>query len=318
MLLIIFLSNPFAIPIETIKTIIPIAIPKVEIRLCLFLSNICFFAIKNLNIKIDSGKFIKLSDVAEIVMAEGSSEINKTDRIYSVTVSANDGGVGMKAIQDKLVEAYENANPPKSVDYRWGGNSENLSDATSQLGFALGISIFLIYALLAAQFENFVLPVIIIGSIPLALVGIVWGLLLTGQPVDIMVMIGVILLAGVVVNNAIVLIDFIKMTRERGSERQEAVIESCRTRLRPILMTTMTTVLGMLPLSLGLGEGSEIYRGMAITVMFGLTFSTLLTLVVIPILYTLIEDMNNAILKFLKKVYNKIMDLLPKKLSGRD
>ena len=275
-------------------------------------------ALKNLNIKIDSGKFIKLSDVADIVMAEGSSEINKTDRIYSVTVSANDGGVGMKAIQDKLVEAYENANPPKSVDYRWGGNSENLSDATSQLGFALGISIFLIYALLAAQFENFVLPVIIIGSIPLALVGIVWGLLLTGQPVDIMVMIGVILLAGVVVNNAIVLIDFIKMTRERGSERQEAVIESCRTRLRPILMTTMTTVLGMLPLSLGLGEGSEIYRGMAITVMFGLTFSTLLTLVVIPILYTLIEDMNNAILKFLKKVYNKIMDLLPKKLSGRD
>ena len=275
-------------------------------------------ALKNLNIKIDSGKFIKLSDVADIVMAEGSSEINKTDRIYSVTVSANDGGVGMKAIQDKLVEAYENTNPPKSVDYRWGGNSENLSDATSQLGFALGISIFLIYTLLAAQFENFVLPVIIIGSIPLALVGIVWGLLLTGQPVDIMVMIGVILLAGVVVNNAIVLIDFIKMTRERGSERQEAVIESCRTRLRPILMTTMTTVLGMLPLSLGLGEGSEIYRGMAITVMFGLTFSTLLTLVVIPILYTLIEDMNNAILKFLKKVYNKVMDLLPKKLSGRD
>ena len=275
-------------------------------------------ALKNLNIKIDSGKFIKLSDVADIVMAEGSSEINKTDRIYSVTVSANDGGVGMKAIQDKLVEAYKSTNPPKSVDYRWGGNSENLSDATSQLGFALGISIFLIYALLAAQFENFVLPVIIIGSIPLALVGIVWGLLVTGQPVDIMVMIGVILLAGVVVNNAIVLIDFIKMTRERGSERQEAVIESCRTRLRPILMTTMTTVLGMLPLSLGIGEGSEIYRGMAITVMFGLTFSTLLTLVVIPILYTLIEDMNNAILKFLKKVYNKIMDLLPKKLSGRD
>ncbi|AVQ29890.1 efflux RND transporter permease subunit [Fusobacterium varium] len=275
-------------------------------------------ALKNLNIKIDSGKFIKLSDVADIVMAEGSSEINKTDRIYSVTVSANDGGVGMKAIQDKLVEAYKSTNPPKSVDYRWGGNSENLSDATSQLGFALGISIFLIYALLAAQFENFVLPVIIIGSIPLALVGIVWGLLVTGQPVDIMVMIGVILLAGVVVNNAIVLIDFIKMTRERGSERQEAVIESCRTRLRPILMTTMTTVLGMLPLSLGIGEGSEIYRGMAITVMFGLTFSTLLTLVVIPILYTLIEDMNNAILKFLKKVYNKIMDLLPKKLSGRN
>ena len=130
-------------------------------------------------------------------------------------------------------------------------------------------------------------------------------------------MIGVILLAGVVVNNAIVLIDFIKMTRERGSERQEAVIESCRTRLRPILMTTMTTVLGMLPLSLGIGEGAEIYRGMAITVMFGLTFSTLLTLVVIPILYTMIEDMNNAVLRFIKRTIIRIKMLLPKKLTGR-
>ena len=274
--------------------------------------------LQNLNIKIADNKFIKLSDVADIVMAEGSTELNKTDRIYSVSISANDGGVGMKAIQDKMVEAYNNSNPPESVAYRWGGSSENLSDSTSQLGMALGISIFLIYALLAAQFENFVLPVIIIGSIPLALIGIVWGLFVMGQPIDIMVMIGLILLAGVVVNNAIVLIDFIKMTRERGSERTEAVVESCRTRLRPILMTTMTTVLGMLPLALGIGEGAEIYRGMAITVMFGLSFSTLLTLVVIPILYTLIEDMNNAILRFLKKIYNGIMNMLPKKLSGRE
>ncbi|MDO4588702.1 MAG: efflux RND transporter permease subunit [Fusobacterium sp.] len=274
--------------------------------------------LQNLNIKIADGKFVKVSDVADIVMAEGSTELNKTDRIYSVSISANDGGVGMKAIQDKMIEAYENSNPPESVAYRWGGSSENLSDSTSQLGLALGISIFLIYALLAAQFENFVLPVIIIGSIPLALIGIVWGLLVMGQPIDIMVMIGLILLAGVVVNNAIVLIDFIKMTRERGHERTEAVVESCRTRLRPILMTTMTTVLGMLPLALGIGEGSEIYRGMAITVMFGLSFSTLLTLVVIPILYTLIEDMNNAILRFLKKIYNSFMDMLPKKLSGRE
>ena len=274
-------------------------------------------ALKNINIKIGSGKFIKLSDVAEIVMAEGSSEINKTDRIYSVTVSANDGGVGINAIQNKLVEAYNSTNPPKSISYRWSGDSESLGDTVSQLGLALGIAIFLIYALLASQFENFVLPVIIIGSIPLALIGVLWGLILTNQAVNIMVMIGVILLAGVVVNNAIVLIDFIKMTRERGSERQEAVIESCRTRLRPILMTTMTTVLGMLPLSLGIGEGAEIYRGMAITVMFGLTFSTLLTLVVIPILYTMIEDMNNAVLRFIKRTIIRIKMLLPKKLTGR-
>ena len=261
--------------------------------------------IKNINIKVGDNKFIKVSDIVDIVYAEGSSEINKTDRIYSVTVSANDGGVGTRAIQDQMVKAFNESNPPASVSYRWGGDSENLSDSVSQLGMALGISIFLIYALLAAQFENFLLPFIIIGSIPLALIGIIWGLIVFGQAVNVMVMIGMILLAGVVVNNAIVLIDFIQLTIERGSNRTEAVLESCRTRLRPILMTTMTTVLGMLPLSLGIGEGSEVYRGMAITVMCGLTFSTLLTLVVIPILFTLVEDFTEKVANFLKKLFNK-------------
>ena len=239
--------------------------------------------LSNLNIKIGEGQFVKLSDLATIEMAEGSPEINKTDRIYSVTVSANDGGVGLANIQAEMMKAFNEQNPPSSISYKWGGDSENLADASTQLGAALAISIFLIYALLASQFENFVFPIIIIGSIPLALIGVIFGLIVTNQPVDVMVMIGVIMLAGIVVNNAIVLIDFIKMTRERGSEREEAVIESCRTRLRPILMTTMTTVFGMLPLAMGMGEGSEIYRGMAITTMFGLSFSTLLTLSLIHI-----------------------------------
>lgn len=269
--------------------------------------------LSNINIKIGPGQFVKLSDLATIEMAEGSPEINKTDRIYSVTVSANDGGVGLANIQSEMLKAFEEQNPPSSVSYKWGGDSENLADASAQLGAALAISIFLIYALLASQFENFVFPIIIIGSIPLALIGVVIGLLVMNQPIDVMAMIGVIMLAGVVVNNAIVLIDFIKMTRERGSEREPAVIESCRTRLRPILMTTMTTVFGMLPLALGMGEGSEIYRGMAITTMFGLSFSTLLTLVVIPVFYTLVEDMNNAILRFLKKIFGKLIEKLPKK-----
>lgn len=269
--------------------------------------------LSNLNIKIGEGQFVKLSDLATIEMAEGSPEINKTDRIYSVTVSANDGGVGLANIQAEMMKAFNEQNPPSSISYKWGGDSENLADASTQLGAALAISIFLIYALLASQFENFVFPIIIIGSIPLALIGVVIGLLVTNQPIDVMVMIGIIMLAGVVVNNAIVLIDFIKMTRERGSDRETAVIESCRTRLRPILMTTMTTVFGMLPLAMGMGEGSEIYRGMAITTMFGLSFSTLLTLVVIPIFYTLVEDMNNAIIRFVKKIFGKLLSKFPKK-----
>ena len=274
--------------------------------------------LSNINIKIGEGQFVKLSDLATIEMAEGSPEINKTDRIYSVTVSANDGGVGLANIQAEMLKAFNEQNPPSSISYKWGGDSENLADASSQLGAALAISIFLIYALLASQFENFVFPIIIIGSIPLALIGVVIGLLVTNQPIDVMVMIGVIMLAGIVVNNAIVLIDFIQMTRVRGSDRETAVVESCRTRLRPILMTTATTVFGMLPLAMGMGEGSEIYRGMAITTMFGLSFSTMLTLVVIPIFYTLVEDMNNSILRFIKKLYGKFTAKLPKKMKKED
>ena len=265
--------------------------------------------LESLNIKIGDNKFIKLSDVASLQYAEGTSEIRKKNGIYTVTISGNDGGVGLRAIQSKIIEEFKSLNPSSSISYSWGGQTENMQKTMGQLSFALSISIFLIYALLAAQFESFLLPFIIIGSIPLALIGVIWGLVILRQPIDIMVMIGVILLAGVVVNNAIVLIDFIKTMRIRGYDKEYSVIYSCETRLRPILMTTMTTVLGMLPMALGLGEGSEFYRGMAITVIFGLSFSTILTLVLIPILYSVVDDFTQRILeKFIKKDKKKIKE----------
>ena len=258
--------------------------------------------VKNLNIKIADGKFIKLSEVADIIMAEGVAQITKTDRIYSITIGANDGGIGTGAIRNLFNEAYRDMKLPSSISFRWGGNAENFGNTLSQLSTGLLISLFLIYALLAAQFESLVLPIIVIGSIPLAVIGAILGLYITKQTVDMMAMIGIIMLAGIVVNNAIVLIDFIKMTRERGFDRDEAILETGRIRLRPILMTTMTTVFGMIPLSLGIGEGSETYRGMAISVIFGLTVSTLLTLVLIPIFYTLFDDSA----RILKYIYYKI------------
>lgn len=259
-------------------------------------------SLEQLNIKIGNNKFIKLKDVANISEVESSTEIRKKNRVYSVSISGNDAGVGQREIQKKFIEEFKKSNTEKSISYSWGGDSENTIEAMSQLSFALLISIFLIYALLASQFESFIMPIIVIGSIPLALIGVIWGLVLLRQPLDVMVMIGIILLAGVVVNNAIVLIDFIKMLRERGEERINAVVHSCETRLRPIVMTTLTTVLGMLPMSLGIGEGAEFYRGMALTVIFGLLFSTLLTLILIPVLYTLVDDTNTKIKKFFKNL----------------
>ena len=260
--------------------------------------------LSSLNIKVGDNKFVKLSDVATLQYAEGTSEVRKKNGIYTVTISGNDGGVGLGKIQSKIIEEFNNLEPPSTISYSWGGQSENMQKTMSQLSFALSISIFLIYALLASQFESFILPFIIIGSIPLALIGVIWGLVVLRQPIDIMVMIGVILLAGVVVNNAIVLIDFIKTMRTRGYDKEYAIIYSCETRLRPILMTTMTTVFGMIPMALGLGEGSEFYRGMAITVIFGLAFSTILTLVLIPILYSVVDSFTTKMAAKLKGVFS--------------
>ncbi|MCA9566197.1 MAG: efflux RND transporter permease subunit [Myxococcales bacterium] len=146
---------------------------------------------------------------------------------------------------------------------------------------------FLVYVIMASTFENLGHPFVILFSIPLALVGVVPGLLLTGQAVSVVVFIGLIVLAGVVVNNAIVLVDTINRRRDEGTPALEAVKVAGRLRLRPILITTATTVLGLLPLALGIGAGAEIQQPLAITIIAGLSSSTVLTLVVVPVVYTL-------------------------------
>lgn len=265
--------------------------------------------LKNLSIKIGPQKFIKVGDVADIVYGEGSLSIEKKDKVYSVTVAANDNGIGMQAVQKEFVKAFQESNKSDAITYDWGGQSESMNAAVQQMIKALAIAIFLIYALMASQFESFMLPFIIIGSIPFALIGVFLGLLLLSQPMNLMTMIGIILLAGIVVNNAIVLIDFVQLTRKRGFKRFDAIIEAGSTRLRPILMTTATTVLGMLPMAFGLGEGSEFYQGMALAVIFGLSISTVLTLIVIPVLYSLVDDM---ILK-VRRIFSKFKIRISKK-----
>jgi HAE1 family hydrophobic/amphiphilic exporter-1 len=142
---------------------------------------------------------------------------------------------------------------------------------------------------MASQFESFLHPFLILFTVPMACAGSIYGLVLTGTNVSVVVFIGLIMLAGIVVNNAIVLIDRINQLRESGVEKGEAIIEAAQSRLRPILMTTLTTVLGLLPMAIGLGEGSEIRTPMAVTVIFGLLFASLLTLFLIPVLYSLFD-----------------------------
>lgn len=143
---------------------------------------------------------------------------------------------------------------------------------------------------MAAQFESFTYPFVIMFSIPFALVGVILGLVATGTPMGVMSLLGILMLVGIVVNNGIVLVDYTNLCRERGMGVREAVVTAGRSRLRPVLMTTLTTVIGMIPLAIDKGEGSEMWRSMGLTVACGLSFSTLVTLVLVPILYSLMAD----------------------------
>ena len=242
--------------------------------------------LKNIIIKRGNGKNVYLGDITNFVVGEGAYGIEKEDKITIISVNANlNKGSDLVTAQKSIEEMIKEMNIPKSVSYSFGGDGRNLAEVNAQLSFAFVVAIFLIYFILASQFESYILPIIVMGSVPLSIIGVYSGLLITGQKTNTMVFVGIIMLAGIVVNNAIVLIDYIKILLSKGIELKDAIVEAGLTRIRPIFMTTMTTVFGMLPLALGIGQGSEMYKGMAIAVIFGLVFSTLLTLIFIPVLF---------------------------------
>ncbi|MCF3649940.1 efflux RND transporter permease subunit [Synoicihabitans lomoniglobus] len=228
---------------------------------------------------------IPLSAVADLQVNEGPSEIRRIDQTRTAVIFANLDGADLATVSREIVLTMESLNYPVGFDYAISGQNEEMQTSINSLLLAFALALFLVYIVMASQFESLVQPFLIMMTVPLALIGVIGALWLTGTSVSIMVFIGLIILAGIVVNNAIVLIDYINTLQDRGIERTTAIIEAGQARLRPILMTTMTTVLGLTPMALGLGEGSEIRAPMAITVIAGLAVSTLLTLVVIPTLY---------------------------------
>ncbi|WP_291258581.1 efflux RND transporter permease subunit [Fusobacterium sp.] len=243
-------------------------------------------------VTLPSGKNIKISDVASFRIEEGPSKLEKKDKRKKIVLYANlDRSLDLKTAQEKIEEEIEKMGLPDSVIYAQGGKGADMAEMSEQLKYTFGIAIFLIYFILVWQFESFVMPFIIILSIPLSTTGAFYALYGANLNIDAMVSIGFVMLAGIVVNNAIVLIDFINIRREKGDSKVKGIITAGRTRLRPILMTTMTTVLGMLPLMFSNGQGSEMYKGMSFVVVFGLSVATLLTLIVIPVFYYLVDEL---------------------------
>ncbi|MDJ0836391.1 MAG: efflux RND transporter permease subunit [Acidobacteriota bacterium] len=228
---------------------------------------------------------LPLNAIAQFEVVEGPGEIRRVDQKRSSLIRAGVAGAGLTSITRDIEAALSDLD----IDYTLAGQSLEFEKSKSSLILAVLLSIFLVYVVMASQFESVIHPLIILFSIPLAFFGVVEVLVLMNLKLSILVFLGVILLAGIVVNNAIVLVDYINLERRRGLALKEALLEAGTIRLRPILMTTMTTVLGLLPMALGLGEGAELRRPMAVTVIAGLSFSTLLTLVVIPVIYYTVE-----------------------------
>jgi len=232
---------------------------------------------------------IRLTAVADIRVNEGPSEIRRIDQQRAALITANIQGVDLGTASVLINEVMQDIEYPTGFGYFISGQNREMETSMRSLYFALGLAIFLVYIVMASQFESLVHPFVIMFTVPLALIGVIAVLYLGEIPLSVVVFIGMIMLAGIVVNNAIVLVDYINTLRRGGMEKLEAIVQAGSVRLRPILMTTMTTVLGLLPMALGLGEGAEIRTPMAITVIAGLTSSTFLTLVVIPTVYSLVD-----------------------------
>ncbi|PQJ35810.1 acriflavin resistance protein [Salinibacter sp. 10B] len=241
--------------------------------------------LRHLIVNTDPGRPIPLYAVADIRVDVGPSEIRRSaqQRVALVTANLQRGDLG--AAIDEIDTVLAGLSVPTGLSVHVAGQSEEMAASFRSLLFALALALFLVYLVMASQFESLLHPFVIFFSIPLAAVGALWALWLTGTTLSVVVFIGFILLAGIVVNNAIVLIDLVNQLRADGMELVEALVEGGRLRLRPILMTTLTTTLGLIPLALGFGEGAELRAPMAVPVIGGLVVSTLLTLVVIPVLY---------------------------------
>lgn len=239
---------------------------------------------------------IPLHAVADVAVGEGPSEVRRIDGKRVAVVEANLGDASLGGAVERIEEVLANGIEwPADMSFLVGGQSQEWQRSSASLWLALGLSVFLVYVIMAAQFESLLHPLVIMFSIPLAFFGTLVTLYLLDVNLSIVVFLGMIMLAGIVVNNAIVLVDYINRLRARGLPRRRAIVGAGLVRLRPILMTTATTTLGLLPMALGLGQGAEIRTPMALAVIGGLVASTVLTLIVVPTIYEIFERLREAL-----------------------
>ena len=242
--------------------------------------------IENIIVYNNQGRGVRIKELGKVVENLTPPSIQRKNRERVITVSAVVGtGVALSDVSAAAEKAIAETDIPSELAIKIAGSAQDQQEAFGDLIMLLVMIIILVYIVMASQFESFMSPFVIMFSIPFAFVGVILGLIITGTPLGVMGMIGILILMGIVVKNGIVLIDYTILMQERGYSVAEASVMAAKSRLRPILMTTLTTVLGMIPMAVGQGEGSELWRSLGMVVAWGLSISTLVTLVIIPTVY---------------------------------
>lgn len=254
---------------------------------------------KQIVIAAPTGQMVTVGEIADFAFDNSPSQITRQDQVRTVTISSNISGRDLQSVSKDIDKAIAKYQLPAGYTIEIGGEQEEMVKSFTSLFYALLLSVLIIYMILASQFESLLQPFIIMMAIPFALTGAFMALFLTGTPLSLVAFLGIIMLSGIVVNNSILLIDFINQNKLVYPTREEAILNAGRFRIRPIVMTMLTTSLGLLPLAFGVGSGAELQAPMGITVIGGLIFSTVITLIIVPVFYSIMDD------RHLKRIAHK-------------
>ena len=240
---------------------------------------------------------IKLGDIASVELGEQPVSIQRIDQKLAANITGTITKRDVGSINREVQKRIEQLELAEGVEIKVGGTAEEMQESFSGMFMAIIVAVVLAYVVIVITFRSFLNPIIIMMSLPLASIGALLGLLITGHPLGVSALMGVLMLVGIVLTNAIVLISLVEQLRKKGMSTYEALVEGGKTRLRPILMTAITTMIAMVPLALGLGEGTIMAAELAVVVIGGLFSSTLLTLLVVPVIYSLVEGMRSRLRK---------------------
>jgi HAE1 family hydrophobic/amphiphilic exporter-1 len=245
---------------------------------------------------------VKISSISTIYQEQGPVGISRKNGIREITIGGNLAGRPLGTVQKEIQEKIDEMKMPPGYNVHFAGQSEDMEEMNMQMGLAMGLAILFVYMVMAAQFESFFYPFVIMFTLPLTFIGVVWGLYLGRMTMNMMSMTGIVMLIGIVVNNAIIYIDFVNQYREKGMERNEAIQAAGPVRLRPILITSLTTICGMMPAAFMQGSGGGFRQPMAVAALGGMVVSSMLTLLVIPTMYTIVDD----IVSFCGRIFGKL------------